>query len=127
MIAIDTSALMAVVLDEPDAAACVDVLEREADIVISAATVAEALIVAKRRNVGDEIERLIEGLGMQVVPMTAAQANRVAQAYTRWGKGLHRAALNFGDCFAYAVAQQHACPLLYVGEDFRHTDIQGVL
>jgi ribonuclease VapC len=127
MIAVDTSALMAIALDEPEADACITVLAREDDILISAGTVAEALIVAARRNVGEEMARLIDELGFEIVTVTAATARRIAQAYGRWGKGAHAAALNFGDCFAYAVADERGCRLLYVGEDFARTDVQGAL
>ncbi|QPC93835.1 type II toxin-antitoxin system VapC family toxin [Mesorhizobium sp. INR15] len=127
MIAVDTSALMAIVLDEPQAEACIAALEAEDDILISAGTVAEALIVASRRDVAVELSSLIEGLGFEIITVTAASARRVAEAYGRWGKGVHPAALNFGDCFAYEVAKEHACRLLYVGDDFLKTDIEGVL
>jgi ribonuclease VapC len=127
MIAVDTSALMAILLNEPDADACIAVLEAENDLVISAGTVAEALIVAARRDVGEEMERLLEGLGLEIVNVTPASARRIAQAYDNWGKGGHPAALNFGDCFAYEVAKEHECPLLYVGGDFARTDIEGAL
>ena len=127
MIAVDTSALMAVVLDEPAASACIAVLEAESTILVSAGTVAEALIVSERRNVGIEMARLIEGLGLQVVTVTPASAQRIALAYAQWGRGAHSAALNFGDCFAYEVAKEHACGLLYVGNDFSKTDIESVL
>lgn len=123
MIAVDTSALMAIVLDEPQATACIAVLEAEDEIVISAGTVAEALIVSERRNVGEEVTTLIDGLGFDIVDVTPAVARRVAQTYARWGKGIHPASLNFGDCFAYDVAKEHACPLLFVGDDFAKTDI----
>ncbi len=125
MIAVDTSALMAIVFNEPEADACIVVLEAEDDLVISAGTVAEALIVAARRNVGDDMERLIDGLGFEVVSVTPASARRIAHAYEIWGKGMHPAALNFGDCFAYEVAKEHGCRLLYVGEDFARTDIEN--
>lgn len=125
MIAVDTSALMAIVLDEPEAAACMAVLEAEEELVISAGTVAEALIVSARRNVGEEVERLIDGLGFDIVNVTPPAARRIAQAYTKWGKGLHKAGLNFGDCFAYDVAKQHDCPLLFVGDDFTKTDLRS--
>ena len=127
MIAVDTSALMAVVLDEPEAEACIAALEAEAEILISAGTVAEALIVAARRNLADEMARLVDGLGFSIVDVTPASARRIADAYERWGKGVHPAALNFGDCFAYEVAKEHGCPLLYVGDDFAKTDIASVL
>jgi ribonuclease VapC len=127
MIAVDTSALMAIVLGEAQADACVAALEAEDRLLISAGTVAEALIVAGRRNVGQEMERLIDGLGFEVVTVTAASARRVAEAYASWGKGLHPAALNFGDCFAYEAAKIHGCRLLYVGQDFTRTDVQSAL
>ena len=127
MIAVDTSALMAVLLDEPEADACASVLEREPHPLISAGTVAEALIVGARVNLAKEVAQLIGGLGFEIVSVTPASARRVAEAYERWGKGLHPAALNFGDCFAYEVARQHDCPLLYVGHDFAQTDVASVL
>ena len=127
MIAVDTSALMAVVLDEAEAEACIAALEAEAELLISAGTVAEALIVAARRNLADEMARLVDGLGFSIVDVTPASARRIADAYERWGKGVHPAALNFGDCFAYEVAKEHGCPLLYVGDDFAKTDIASVL
>lgn len=127
MIAIDTSAIMAILLDEPEADACIAAIEAEEDVVISSATLAETLIVAGRRNVGSEAAILLDGLGFEVVSVTPASAKRVAEAYAAWGKGVHPASLNFGDCFAYEVAKEHACPLLFVGDDFSRTDIEGVL
>jgi ribonuclease VapC len=123
MIVVDTSALMAVALDEPAANACSEVMALADEIVVSAGTLAETLIVASRRNVGPAMERLIRGLGCQVVPVTEHDAFKVAEAYSQWGKGVHPAGLNYGDCFAYALARQRACPLLFVGEDFTKTDI----
>ena len=127
MIAVDTSALMAIVLDESEAAACIAALEAEDEVLISAGTVAEALIVSARRNVRAEMTNLIDGLGFQVVTVTAASARRVAEAYAQWGRGVSPAALNFGDCFAYEIAKEHACRLLYVGDDFAKTDIASAL
>ena len=127
MIAVDTSALMAIVLNAPEADACVAALEADGDLLISAGTVAEALIVAARRNVGKEMERLIDGLGFEIVSVTPASARRIARAYESWGRGLHPAALNFGDCFAYEVAKERGCRLLYVGAVFAQTDIDSVL
>jgi len=89
---------------------------------ISAGTVAEALIVAARRNVGEEeMTRLIEGVGFEIVSVTPASARRIAAAYARWERGAHPAGLNFGDCFSYEVAKEHSCPLLYVRDDFSKT------
>lgn len=123
MIVVDTSALMAILLGEPDGERCAAVLEADPDVLISAATLAEALIVAARRNIGAEMSALIEGLGFEVAPLTEAAAIETAQAYARWGKGVHAAALNFGDCFAYALAQAAGRPLLFTGEDFARTDV----
>ena len=127
MIAVDTSALMAIVLNEPAADQCIMLLAAENDLLISAGTIAEALIVSARRNVGAEMERLIEGLGFDIINVMPASAHRIAAAYARWGKGVHPAALNFGDCFAYEVAKERGCRLLYVGADFAQTDLEAAL
>ena len=94
------------------------------EILISAATIAEALIVAARRNVREEMTKLIDNFGFDVVGVTAASARRIASAYERWGKGMDATGLNFGDCFAYEVARENDCPLLYVGDDFARTDVK---
>jgi ribonuclease VapC len=127
VIAVDTSALMAIVLNEAEADACVAVLAGEDRLLISAGTMAEALIVAARRGVGGEMERLVEGLGFEIVSIAPASARRIAAAYGRWGKGVHPAGLNLGDCFAYEVAREHDCPLLFVGHDFDLTDVVSAL
>jgi ribonuclease VapC len=127
MIAVDTSALMAVLLGEAEADACAAVLEAEDELVISAGTMAEALIVAARRNVGAEMQALIDGLGFEIASVTEAGAGRVSAAHEKWGRGVHPAALNFGDCFAYALAEERACALLYVGGDFDKTDVVSAL
>ena len=127
MMAVDTSALMAIVLHEAEADRCKAALEEESELLISAGTVAEALIVAARRNLVEEMNRLIDGIGFEIESVTPASARRIVTAYARWGRGAHPAGLNFGDCFAYEVAKEHSCPLLYVGEDFAKTDLQSAL
>ena len=127
MIAVDTSALMAIILGEAEADACINILAAETEVLISAGTVAEAMIVAACRDVAKEMASLIDGLGFNVVTVTAGSARRVARAHERWGKGMHPAGLNFGDCFAYAVAEEHSCGLLFIGDDFSKTDLQRVL
>ena len=127
MIVVDTSALVAVVLGEPESDACIGVLARADPIVISAVTAAEALIVAARRGVGDEMRQLLDGLGAEIAPVAPAAARRVADSYARWGKGAHPAGLNFGDCFSYDLASERSCPLLFVGQDFAKTDIRSAL
>lgn len=127
MIVLDTSALMAVVLNEEQADAVAAALETDSTLTISAATLAEALIVARRRGVGAAMADLIDGLGVEVAPVTRATAIAVAEAYDTWGRGVSGAGLNFGDCFAYTVAKSVGGRLLYVGDDFRRTDVDSAL
>lgn len=114
---------MAILLDEPEADSCALVMAGERDIRISAGTLAEALIVAGRRSLADEMSAMMQRLNLTILPVTADVARRAADAYSLWGKGVHPAALNLGDCFAYAAAKEHDCPLLYVGADFARTDL----
>lgn len=127
MMAVDTSALMAIALDQPEAAACIAALATDDEILISAATIAESLIAAAHRRLGNEMASMLDGFGFTVVPVTAASAQRAASAYARWGKGNHGAGLNFGDCCSYEVAKAHDCPLLFVGVDFSKTDVKAAL
>ena len=127
MIVVDTSALMEVVLDRPMADACIAVLERADDAAISAGTLAETLMVAGKRGVEHAMSVLIRDLGAEIVPVTEATARRASAAYRRWGKGMHPAGLNHGDCFAYGLAEERGCPLLFVGDDFSRTDIASCL
>ncbi|MCW2274010.1 PIN domain-containing protein [Rhodoblastus acidophilus] len=123
MIAVDTSALVAIVLNEPESERCASILTCAPRRLISAANVAEALIVANRRAVVDEMQEMFELWTFDIVDVTASVAHRAAEAYRLWGKGFHAAALNYGDCFAYDLAKNHACALLYVGKDFALTDV----
>lgn len=123
MIVIDTSALMAILQGEPDAERCGAAIEREERLLMSSATLAEALIVSARRNIEVEMATLIEALAVEIVPVTAVAARRIAGIYRRWGKGFHPAGLNLGDCFAYDLAKEQDCPLLFVGQDFSQTDL----
>ncbi len=123
-IAVDTSALVAILQGEPEANRCAGVIVAAENVLISAGTLAETLIVTERRGLRERLDRLLGGLPFEIVPVTGAAARRVSDAYGRWGKGLHPAGLNFGDCFAYALAKERNCPLLFVGSDFNRTDIQ---
>ena len=127
MIVVDTSALIAVIAREPQGEAAKQMLADEPDVLISAGTMAEALIVSTRRGFSDRIVELVYGFGLHVVPLDASGAREAAAAYEQWGKGVHPARLNLGDCFAYALAKRLACPLLYVGNDFARTDIVSAL
>lgn len=123
MIAVDTSALMAVLLGEPDAERCVEAHASESALLLSAGPAADALIVAERRGPEGEMAELIDGLGFEIVPGTGIAARRNGAGYAVWGKGRHPAGLNFGDCFAYVLAQERRCPLLFVGDAFARTDV----
>lgn len=127
MIVIDTSALIALLLDEPEADQIADLLKSEEEFKISAGTLAEALIVAGRRGISVEMSQLIEGIAAEIEPLNASGSIAVAEAYSVWGKGLHPAGLNFGDCFSYVTAKGCGSPLLYVGDDFSRTDIRSAL
>jgi len=127
MIVVDTSALMAIVMEEPTADSCSDCLALADPVLISAGTLTEALIVSRMRNRQRQMEELIQTVAPQVIAVTEVFARGAANAYETWGKGLHRAALNFGDCFAYALAKERGCPLLFVGRDFAATDVLTAL
>lgn len=127
MIAVDTSAPVAILLNESARPACMDAIEAADICFISAGTLAEVLIVAAGRGVPDRVAMLIDNTEVEVVPVTAVSAHAVAAAYRRWGKGFHPAALNYGDCFAYQLARERDCPLLYVGDDFARTDVRSAL
>lgn len=127
MIVVDTSALMAIVLGEPPAAACAAKLAAEDEVLIAAPTVSECLIVAMGREVEREMRRLLDELGLAVIPLTADRARAAAEAYRRWGKGRNPARLNICDSFAYALATEMRCPLLFVGNDFERTDVPSAL
>lgn len=127
MIVIDTSALMAILNDEPKADVCMAALEHATALAISAATMSEALIVAAGRGILPKMEALFEQMDFEIVPVDVATARQMGKIYAAWGKGIHPAGLNFGDCFAYALAKERNCPLLFVGDDFSRTDIVSAI
>lgn len=128
MIVLDTSALIAIIKNEATAKACVAVLEiPNSRLVLSAGTLLELKIVALQKNCTDELSRLIASLNVEIIDLTASRAEFAAAAYQRFGKGIHPASLNFGDCFSYATAKEFDCPLLYVGDDFARTDVSSAL
>ena len=127
MIAVDTSALMAILLHEPSVDVCASVLSASSRTLISAGTLAEAHITATTRGLYMELNTLLDRMKFEIVPVTADVSKRMGQIYSRWGKGVHPAGLNFGDCFAYDVAKQNDCPLLFVGNAFSRTDIASAL
>lgn len=127
MIAIDTSAPVAIILGERAGRDCLAVLESESEVAMSAGSLAELQAVAARRGMSEPARALIANLGIEIVNVTRATADAVGDAYRRWGKGIHPAGLNFGDCFAYVLAKEYDCPLLFVGKDFSRTDVKRAL
>jgi len=122
---VDTSAIIAVINGEADAEVFEAALVDSPAARLSAANWLEAAIVADARF-GPEAHRfdaLVAEAGIEIVPVTPAQAERARAAYRRFGKGNHPAGLTFGDCFAYALAEEMGEPLLFKGDDFARTDI----
>ena len=124
MIVVDTSALVAVLLREQQFEACKATLDREQRLLMSAGTLVEALAVAARRGFLQEMSGLVDAFGFEIATVTPAAARRVAEAFGRWGKGVHPAGLNLGHCFAYALAQENDCALMFVGDDFAKTNVR---
>jgi ribonuclease VapC len=126
MIALDSSAIIATILHEPEAPAFEKILVLERSIV-GAPTLVETRIVLEGRlsdRAGIFLHRLVTERGITVVPFDPSMAEAAADAFRRYGKGRgHPACLNFGDCMAYAVASVMRLPLLFKGDDFVHTDI----
>jgi ribonuclease VapC len=127
VIVVDTSAIMAMALEEPKAAMCADALDRADGLLMSAVTKIELLVVANGRGIFAQVETLLAGLPIEIIAVTPASVKGVVDTYRQWGKGIHPAALNICDCFAYALAMGRGCPLLFVGDDFAKTDVAGVL
>jgi ribonuclease VapC len=130
MMVVDTSALVAIFRDEAEKDLFRDLICEADEPRVSTASVAETLIVLDNRSRDDNSDLLRSmlfelGLVMEVVTLTEAWL--AGEAYRRFGKGRHKARLNYGDCFSYALAKSLALPLLYKGDDFRHTDIRSVL
>lgn len=127
MIVIDTSALLQILLNQPHAAALAYAIERAPVRLFSSASLLEASIVIESRKgeaAGRELDLLLYRAAIDVVAVDSEQAEVARDAWRRFGKGRHPAALNYGDCFAYALARSRQLPLLFVGDDFRQTDIQ---
>jgi ribonuclease VapC len=123
---IDTSALLAILQDEPDRRAFTEAIEAAESRSLSVASFVETSLVIEARFGAEGIrhlDRLIERAGVTLVPVDLEQGKLARQAFTRFGKGRHAAGLNFGDCFSYALAQFLGEPLLYKGQDFAQTDL----
>ena len=123
---VDSSALLAVLFDEPDARRYERALAAAPACRMSLANVFETSIVWEGRGgaaAGHRLDLFLEQVGIEAVPVTANQVAAAREAWRRFGKGNHPARLNFGDCFAYALAAVTGEPLLFKGGDFALTDI----
>ena len=127
---IDTSALIAVMTGEPDAGHYESAIKRDAERLMSVASILEAAIVLEKRF-GQEgprgLDELLRRLPIQAVSVDGDQLEWARYAHHTYGRGRHPAALNFGDCFSYALAKTTGERLLYKGSDFSRTDVRSAL
>ena len=129
MIVVDTSALIAILDKESDAALYAEAIADADAPLISSATLLEVNIVMLNRHgarAARMVDRLIQEAGFQVESFTVQHAELAREAYARYGKGRQTAGLNFGDCFSYALAKATGLPLLFKGQDFSKTDVVAV-
>jgi ribonuclease VapC len=123
---LDRSAILAILLDEPERATFTRLIEQDQTRLVSAATLVEVSIVIESRK-GEAgrrlLERFLDLTAAEIAPVSADQAAQACDAFRRYGKGRHPAGLNFGDVFAYALARATGEPLLFKGYDFTRTDI----
>ena len=123
---LDSSSLIAILAGEPDSELYVQAISRAPRCRISAGSFIELSIVLESQfpmEVQQQCEALFRRVGIEIEPVTAGQAHLARQAFHDFGKGRHPAGLNFGDCFAYALAKDTGEPLLFKGNDFKRTDI----
>ena len=127
---VDTSAIIAIVRREPEGSAFFDRVLEASRPTMSAPTFVEASLVVEGRGgrqAGADLDRFLAAAGIEIVAVTADTARLAREAWRVWGRGNHPARLNFGDCFAYALAQERGEPLLFKGEDFARTDVRRAL
>ena len=125
---VDTSALVAVLFGEADAERYEDAIARAETCRISVANLLEVFIVVESRGgtaAGQECDAFLQKAEIDTEPVLPEHVEEARRAWRRFGKGNHPAALNYGDCFAYALARTTGEPLLFKGEDFARTDIEA--
>ena len=125
---VDSSAVLAVLYREPDAERYERAIAESPNCRMSVANMLEASIVLEGRGgaaAGHELDVFLESAAIELAPVTVEHAEAARRAWRRFGKGNHPAALNYGDCFAYALANVAGAPLLFKGEDFSQTDIEA--
>ena len=124
---LDSSVIIAILRDEPDADALSAALESAEIRRVSAATYVEsAIVIDSNRSalLSNLLDSLLGRSSIIIEPVTIEQARLAREAYRDYGKGRHKAGLNLGDCFAYALAKEKGEPLLFKGDDFRRTDVE---
>ncbi|HEY6456283.1 MAG TPA: type II toxin-antitoxin system VapC family toxin [Steroidobacteraceae bacterium] len=122
---IDTSALLAILLDEPQRRAFTEAIEAAEDRLLSAASFVETSMILESRHGAEgvrSLDRLLAAAQIKIIPVDEPQAHAAREAFRQFGKGRHPAGLNFGDCFSYALAKCSSDPLLFKGDDFIRTD-----
>lgn len=127
---LDTSAVLAILFDEPESAAIREAIERDHTRLFSAASLLETSIVIESRfgeAGGRELDLLLYRAEIEIVPVDHDQAEIARNAYQRYGKGRHPAGLNYGDCFSYALSRHSGEPLCFKGRDFGLTDIVAAM
>lgn len=129
MIVCDTSAIIAILKEEPESPEMQEALAARSPVYLPAAVYLEAAMVAHGLRIGRlELDAIVEAAGMTFIPMDEPITRLAADAFVKFGKGTgHPAQLNFGDCISYATARHLDCPLLFKGDDFRHTDVKVAL
>jgi ribonuclease VapC len=129
-VVVDTSAVVAILFNEPDAARYANALASATRRLISAVSRVELALVVEGRK-GErgriDLEKLLDAGGFEIVAVTPVQAMRAIDAFRRFGGGRHSASLNIGDCFVYALAATMGEPLLFKGDDFARTDLGSAL
>src|SRR5215472_15468079 len=123
---IDTSAVLAIFRREPERHYFLEAIEEADSVRMSIASLVETSIVIESRYGPQgllDLDRFIAQAGIEVLPVDLRQGQWARMAFSRFGKGRHRAALNYGDCFSYAIAMCLGEPLLFKGDDFIHTDV----
>jgi ribonuclease VapC len=129
-VVIDTSALLAILGDEPERAQFAEAIEADPRRLVSAVTVVEASLVLESRygsDAVDDLDLLLTKIDARIVSFGPSDVSATRAAYQRFGKGRHAAALNFGDCFSYALSMETGEALLFKGADFSQTDLRRVL
>lgn len=135
MLVVDSSALLAILFEEPRGEACAKAIADAAVCVVSAANYVETgTVLAGRAKPGEEQQAIVDldafltAFRIDIAPLDEKQARAALKARLTFGKGFGtRGGLNFGDCFAYALAKSHAAALLFVGDDFASTDVEPAL